>query len=323
MAAATASAEAADQSENQQREDQEESLRRLEEATGATPDACLAALLASGGCVDEAAEHLLLPSDEADNVSHTENDQRDGPEGNSAETVQAAGSGAVIDEELLGEQVVRLAEATGRSVQQCRETLVARGNDIEAAVDDLLGQATDRALSSNAEAEPHGGNVDQEDLEPGTDADDSPDPGEAMMADHVARVTGRSLTECRRALEACGGLADTAVLSLLGAGVPEADDHPGSAVDRAEAVLAAEVAADSDSDIGSSPASPEAATGIADLLGPGHDDIADLYAGVRATEVNADELLRWQRRRSATETAPSSVDTGVEGNTSPAKRHRS
>lgn len=332
MAAATASAEASDQSENQQEEDQEEALRRLEEYSGATPDACLAALLASGGCVDEAAEQLLLAPDGAGNDSHTENPPRDGPRGNSSETVQASSS-AGIDEAVVSERVSRLVEATGRSVQQCREALLARRCDIEAAVDDLLLQDTDPAPLSNteavaSEAEPHGGSVDAGGVEPGTDADDSLDPGEDMMANHVAAITGRSFTESRRALLACGGLADTAVLSLLGAGMPEADEQQGSrlsgdATDATEAAIAAEVGADFDSDAGSSPASPETAPGINELIGAEQDNSGDSFAGCDATEVNSDDLLRWQRRRSAAGVAPSPVDIGGDGTTSPAKRRRS
>jgi len=242
----------------------------------------------------------------------------------------ATTASAEASDQSEDQQVSQLAEATGRSVQLCREALLARGSDIEAAVDDLLRQDTDRAPLSNTEAvssktEPHGGSVDADGLEPGTDADSNLDPGEAMMADHVATVTGCSFTESRRALVACGGLADSAVLALLGAGMPEADEWQGSRLngDATEAAIAEQVSADFDSNAGSLPASPETAPGIAELIGAEQDSSGDPFAGCAATEVNADELLRWQRRRSATAMAPSPMDSDENGTTLPAKRRRS
>merc|ERR1719336_3612043 len=105
----------------------------------------------------------------------------------------------------------------------------------------------------------------------------------------------------------------------------EADEHPVSMLggDATEAAVAAELAELESDDAGSSPASPEGTVpGIAELLGAEQDSCGDPFAGSDATEVNADELLRWQRRRSATGTA-SLVDTGGDGTTSPAKRRRS
>jgi uncharacterized membrane protein YgcG len=97
---------------------EEEVLRNLAEMTGASPDVCLAALSAAEGRADAAAEQLFRAG------AH-----RNGPQGNPAETA--------IDEQTLNEQVGQLAEATGRSLQQCREALLERGS-MEEAVDDLL-----------------------------------------------------------------------------------------------------------------------------------------------------------------------------------------
>lgn len=283
----------------------EEQVRSLVEATGAAPEACLAALNACGGSAEEAAAQLLGLSggeEGAEEGSEAEESHRSGAPVVSA-NVAASVSPAGAEESGLPSdaQVTRLMEATGRSLHECRTALVAHSHNIDAAAGYLLllPEGPTRSLDEvgmadrfhaeatairevseiTREAELH--------LSSATSAggarqceEEELDPGEAMMAAHVAEVTGHSFGECRRALDSYNGLADAAVVSLLGlaqaADAAEADEQSGLCMSTVE--------------VGLPRAGPNAS--IVDFLGSSQGQIgSDPFAGVDATEVNAGLLM--------------------------------
>jgi len=171
-------------------EPSEDDAKKLADATGHSVDACLAALVQTGGDTEEAAVLLLENPCEA-----TENMQHRLPTGQDSDLAVAGSAEAV-------------AEATGRTRTQCEEALQKHGGRVDDAVVYLLSLSDAPSASSAV--------VDDAEVVDADAGQNAPVEDEALTAARLTEITGQPFEKCIGALRHHNGNTELAATALLG-----------------------------------------------------------------------------------------------------------
>jgi len=238
-------------------------VRTLTEATGRPSDECYAALLQYGG-LEEAAIRLLEDGGDGDGEQEPEAEQGGGGPGALAASKGqppstggggGRGGGGTVSStmaqvmayeqneekhvEISLEDARALVEATGRSLESCREALEAQGGRVDAAAEYLLGlpesggdsggsSSSSSSSSSPASRSSYVGSPPQEAKATAVAGDgceaaalaaggeEKSGEEELGAARRLAEMCERPLEECLEALRAAGGRAEEAAGRLLG-----------------------------------------------------------------------------------------------------------
>lgn len=233
-------------------------VRQLAEATGRPPDECLAALLHHGGSIEEAASRLCEGVEsEAGDPAATNGAGIE----SAARTVSPTMAEVIALErqsEARSQEGQRLAEATGRTLQECLQALAAHNGRIDDAAAELLSLVHSDDDGGAPRPAPERGQLEGVDELRGPGAGGgggaaaeggAPEGGAAegrtgagagagVVAARLAEITGRPLAMCLEALQSCGGRGDDAAAQLLAledeAGAGEHGEPEGDHDDEAE-----------------------------------------------------------------------------------------